>query len=59
MRYLNELVTWIAELDPAAAFLFSMPFLVVAAAFVRSWFDEGGTDANPFAGPVPREREKR
>jgi hypothetical protein len=41
---MNELIDWIAALDPASAFLFALPFMVVAAAFlahfVRStWAD--------------------
>lgn len=40
MKRLEELMAWIAALDPAAAFLFAMPFLVVAAAFAASWFDD-------------------
>ena len=37
---LEELATWIAALDPASAFLFALPFLVAAAAWARSWFDD-------------------
>lgn len=40
MRTLQELVAWIAALDPAVAFLFSLPFLVAAAGLARSWFDD-------------------
>jgi len=40
MNYLAELVTWIAALDPASAFLFAMPFIVAAAAWARSLFDD-------------------
>ena len=40
MKTLEELVAWIAALDPAAAFLFALPILVVAAAFAGSWFDD-------------------
>ena len=40
MKILHELFEWIVALDPAAKFLFSLPFLVVAAAFARSWFDD-------------------
>jgi hypothetical protein len=40
MKILDDLVTWIAALDPAAAFLFSLPFLVAAAGLARSWFDD-------------------
>jgi hypothetical protein len=40
MRVIDELVTWIAALDPAAAFLFALPFLVAAAGLARSWFDD-------------------
>jgi hypothetical protein len=37
---LNDLVAWILALDPAAAFLFALPFLVAAAGLARSWFDD-------------------
>ena len=40
MKTMQELMAWIAALDPASAFLFAMPFLVVAAAFASSWFDD-------------------
>lgn len=42
MRTLQDLVAWIAALDPAVAFLFSLPFLVAAAGLARSWFDDRG-----------------
>ena len=31
MNELNQLIDWIAALDPATAFLFSLPFLVAIA----------------------------
>jgi hypothetical protein len=40
MKPLDEFITWLASLDPAAAFLFAMPFLVAAAGLARSWFDD-------------------
>lgn len=40
MRTVQDLVAWVAALDPAVAFLFSLPFLVAAAGLARTWFDE-------------------
>ena len=40
MKNLEDLMAWIAALDPAAAFLFTLPFLVAAAGLARSWFDD-------------------
>ena len=43
MGYLVELMLWARSLDPAAAFLFALPFMVATAGLVGSWFD----DENP------------
>jgi hypothetical protein len=40
MSTFQDLVAWIAALDPAVAFLFSLPFLVAAAGLARTWFDD-------------------
>ena len=40
MKILDDLCAWLAALDPAAAFLFALPFLVAVAGIARSWFDD-------------------
>ena len=60
MKILEELTRWIAALDPAAAFLFALPFLVAAAGLARSWFDDRAGRAPPIprdhVGPATRAR---
>lgn len=36
----NELWYWLLALEPSFAFLLALPFLVVAAGFLRYWFDQ-------------------
>ena len=42
MRYARELWTWILDLDPAAAFVMMIPFIVAAAGLTRYWMRGGG-----------------
>lgn len=61
MRTLQDLLAWIAALDPAVAFLFSLPFLVAAAGLARSWFDDHrqAGASRPAAGHRPYTRVAR
>ena len=38
LNELNELIAWVAGLDPATAFLFSLPFLVAIAGIAGEAF---------------------
>jgi len=36
----DELWYWLHTLEPSFAFLLALPFIVVAAGFLRYWFDQ-------------------
>jgi hypothetical protein len=58
MRYAYELVEWIQALEPAAAFLLMLPFVVAAAGLSQYWLERRGqphdTAASLRAQRAPR-----
>ena len=58
---MNELMDWIAALDPASAFLFALPFIVAAAAFVAhyvksTWAEVRESRSRAHSTYAPRSR---
>ncbi|HET7729282.1 MAG TPA: putative Na+/H+ antiporter, partial [Usitatibacter sp.] len=45
MKWTNELTAWLAALDPAAAFLLTLPFIVGAAGLLQHWLEQRDTVA--------------
>jgi hypothetical protein len=52
MDRINELIAWLAELDPAAAFLLLLPFVVGAAGLLQHWL-EGRDERGPRGSGRP------
>ena len=52
MNRLLELWTWARELDPAAAFLMLLPFVVAAAGLLQYWLEQRD-EREPRAGSRP------
>ena len=46
MGFVAELILWVRSLDPAAAFLFALPFMVVTAGWVGSWFEDEDSESH-------------
>jgi hypothetical protein len=53
MHRIQELVAWARDLDPAAAFLMLLPFVVGAAGLLQYWLEHRGEEqARRSARPV-------
>jgi predicted cation transporter len=51
MRYVEEWIEWAAALDPAAAFLFLLPFVVAAAGLLQGYLERPRPRERPRAAP--------
>ncbi len=51
MQFVRELLVWIEALDPAAAFLMLLPFLVAAAGLIQHWIE--GREEKPRMAARP------
>lgn len=52
MDRLRELIEWARELEPAAAFLLLLPFVVAAAALIQYWLEHRETQPRESARPA-------
>ena len=50
MGYARELIEWIQALEPAAAFLMLLPFIVAAAGLSQNWLDRREKQEHPEQG---------
>ena len=55
MNLARELLEWAQALDPAAAFLFTLPFVVAAAGLLQHWLESRDRESKGDSpSPVPK-----
>jgi hypothetical protein len=50
MNYVNELIAWARGLEPAAAFLLLLPFVVAGAGLLQHWLEQRDLESSRPAG---------
>ena len=46
MTYLTELAVWVRNLEPAAAFLLLLPFVVAGAGLLQHWLEQRDAESH-------------
>ena len=55
MHYATELLEWMRALEPAAAFMFLLPFVVGAAGLLQYWLEREDRKRAARGRPAPEE----